>query len=153
MLRLQTNRKRSAATIVEAAFVLSICLFFLFGILEYGRFVMTLQVMENAAREGARYAVANTDQATTADVLARVNEKMAGVQNSMANYNVTVTGIILKPKAGETAGDILPDWTNASTTDGISVEITGAFRPTLPTFLQMTAFPLRARAVMYSEGN
>jgi Flp pilus assembly protein TadG len=153
MLRRPLDRKRSAATIVEAAFVLSICLLFLFGILEYGRFVMTLQVMENAAREGARYAVVNTNEATTADVIARVNQKMAGIQNGITNYNVTVTGIILRPKPGETAGEVLPDWTNASTTDGIRVEVTGAFNPTLPTFLKMSAFPLRARSVMYSEGN
>ncbi|MFQ3651203.1 MAG: TadE/TadG family type IV pilus assembly protein [Gemmataceae bacterium] len=153
MLRRQPTRRRTAATVVEAAFVLSICLLFLFGILEYGRFVMTLQVMENAAREGARFAVVNTNEATTADVIARVNQKMAGVQNSLTNYNVTVTGIILRPKPGETAGDLLPDWTNASTTDGIQVEVTGAFQPILPSFLQMGAFPLRSRSVMYSEGN
>lgn len=153
MLRRQHSRKRNAATIVEAAFVLSICLMFLFGILEYGRFVMTLQVMENAAREGARFAVVNTNEATTADVIARVNQKMAGIQNSIVGYQVTVTGIILRPKPGEVAGDVLPDWTNASTTDGIRVEITGTFDPTLPTFLKMSAFPLRARSVMYSEGN
>jgi len=153
MLRRQSIRHRPAATIVEAAFVLSICLLFLFGILEYGRFVMTLQVMENAAREGARFAVVNTNEATTADVVARVNQKMAGIQNSLTNYQVTVTGIILRPKPGETAGDLLPDWTTASPTDGIRVDVTGTFRPTLPTFLRMGAFPLRARSVMYSEGN
>ncbi|MGL4550337.1 MAG: TadE/TadG family type IV pilus assembly protein [Gemmataceae bacterium] len=146
-------RRRTAAAIVEAAFVLPVCLLFLFGILEYGRFVMTLQVMENAAREGARYAVAHTNDADTAAVQARVDEKMAGTQGAITAYAVTVSGIILQPKAGETAGDALPDWTTASTTDGITVEVTGSFQPALPSFLQLGAFPLRAKAVMYSEGN
>jgi Flp pilus assembly protein TadG len=52
--------RRPAATLVETAMVISIFLMVLFGIFEYGRFVMTRGLMENAAREGARWAVAHT---------------------------------------------------------------------------------------------
>src|SRR4029079_17974059 len=62
----ETNRKRSrrsrcGAAAVETALVLPLALLFLFGIIEYSRFVMTLQVVTNAAREGARYAVTHIE--------------------------------------------------------------------------------------------
>jgi hypothetical protein len=58
-------RRRTAAHLVELAFVLPVFLFFVFGILEYGRYVMTLQIMTNAAREGARFAVVTTNDASS----------------------------------------------------------------------------------------
>ena len=48
---------RRGATIVEAALVLPIVLLFLFGVIEYGRYLLVLQVSTNAARDGARWAV------------------------------------------------------------------------------------------------
>src|SRR5262249_47275373 len=59
---------RPAATLVETSVVISIALLFMFGIFEYGRFVMTKHLMENAAREGARWATVHTYDGTTAGV-------------------------------------------------------------------------------------
>lgn len=150
------SRRRRAATIVETAVVISICLLFMFGIFEYGRFLMHLHIVENAAREGARYAAAHTNDGTDATVKARVDEKMAGIQNQFASgsYKVTVSGLVLRPQSGQTAGDPLTSWTNASPTDGISVEVEGDYKPVLPSFLQMpTSIKIKSRSVMYSEGN
>jgi Flp pilus assembly protein TadG len=75
------SRRRHAAHLVEFAFVVPIFLLFIFGILEYSRYVMTLQVMTNAAREGARYAVVTTndsDANPTQDVQNWVYTYMAG---------------------------------------------------------------------------
>jgi Flp pilus assembly protein TadG len=77
--------RRTAAHLVEFAVVCPIFFLFVFGILEYGRFVMTLQIVTNAAREGARYAVVTTNDASanpTQDVQDWVNNYMAaqGVQ-------------------------------------------------------------------------
>jgi Flp pilus assembly protein TadG len=148
-------RKRRAATIVEAAMVISIVLMFMFGIFEYGRFVMTLQAIENAAREGARYAVVHTNDATTVDVQNRVRDKMAGIETKLDAFQVTVSGIILRPQTSSVnAGDPLTDWTNASMYDGISVQVTGNFKPVLPSFLGMSStIPISVKSVMYSEGN
>lgn len=59
-MRLHTGRRpaaaRRGATLVEAAFVLPIFLLFVFGVFEYGRYLLVLQVSTNAAREGARWA-------------------------------------------------------------------------------------------------
>src|SRR3954462_12274617 len=94
-LRTAPNRtNRPAATIVEAAFVISIMILFLFGIFEYCRFVFLLQVCENAARDGARYAVARTGDGTTiTDVRNWVNTKMGGRQSEITGYTVDVFNV------------------------------------------------------------
>jgi len=54
------RHQRPGATAVEAALVLTITFLFIFGVFEYCRFLFFLEVAENAAREGARYATVNT---------------------------------------------------------------------------------------------
>jgi Flp pilus assembly protein TadG len=49
-------RRRRAAVAVEAAMVLPVVLVMLFGIWEVGRFVLVGQMLNTAAREGARLA-------------------------------------------------------------------------------------------------
>jgi Flp pilus assembly protein TadG len=51
-------RRQSGTSIVEAAFTIPILLMFLLGIVEFGRAYNEYQVLTNAAREAARYAVA-----------------------------------------------------------------------------------------------
>ncbi len=51
--RRKTRTARRGTAAVEAALVLPMTLLFLLGIIEYGRYVMTLQVVTNAARSGA----------------------------------------------------------------------------------------------------
>ncbi|TAK02453.1 MAG: pilus assembly protein [Chloroflexota bacterium] len=43
--------------LTEFALVIPIFLLVLYGIIEFGRYVYTVQVLNNAAREGARYAI------------------------------------------------------------------------------------------------
>ena len=62
MLTTRFRRSRRGATVVECAVVLSVFLMLLFGMFEYCRFLMVLHVTNNAAREGARYAVVNVDK-------------------------------------------------------------------------------------------
>jgi Flp pilus assembly protein TadG len=161
------RRPRRAVTLVETTLVISMALLFMFGVYEYGRYIMTLQAVENAAREGARWAVANTATGTTAQVNGVVLNSLGGVDQQLANFTITVTGIIMVPQnPGETAGQVLPDipasasspaipgWTTASATDGISVQVDGDYSPILPTFLFLNpTIHVRSTSVMYSEGN
>lgn len=151
----RSSSARRAATLVEASAVISIFFLFLFGIFEYGRFVMTLQAVENAAREGARYAIAHTNDATATDVQNRVKQKLGGIDTKMQNFQIVVTGIVLRPQnSSQTAGQTLSNWTSASPTDGVSVQVTGDFIPILPSLLRMgSKIPVNVRSVMYSEGN
>src|SRR5260370_1007829 len=72
---------RRGATLVEPSLVLGIFLLFIFGLIEYARFVMIYQAMQNAAREGARYAISviNPDTVTDANVEAEVLRRLKGV--------------------------------------------------------------------------
>jgi Flp pilus assembly protein TadG len=158
------TRRRPGATIVETALVISVCLLFLFGILEYGRFVMTRQVLENAAREGARFAVVNTQAATTADVQDRVDHMLAGQSVQLADYAKATSiqvfkadPITLQPL--DASNSVVATWTSAPFTNaqfgqGIAVRITGTYDPVLPSFLYMgKTIPVQATCLMYSEAN
>jgi Flp pilus assembly protein TadG len=143
--------RRRAATVVEAAFVISIMLLFMFGIFEYCRFIFLLQVCENSAREGARFAVARTgDGTTTADVVNFVNSKMSGRQSDLAGYTVTVQNV------DPATGVMIPNsnWNDAPFAGAIMVRVSGTYTPMMPSFLKtQTSIQIRATSMMSSEAN
>jgi Flp pilus assembly protein TadG len=148
------HQPRRGATVVEAALVLTVCLMLLFGILEYCRYLYALHVVDNAAREGARYAVANTNTATTQNVLDTVHSKLGGHDGTLANFNISLTAVVLQNHDGLTPGTPLSDWTQAGPNDGITVQITGSFVPAVPTLLFFgNTLPVQATSTMFSEGN
>lgn len=145
---------RRAAVTVETALVLPLVLLFLFGILEYGRYVMMLQVLTNAAREGAHYAVTHTQPITiggvtkgnaTSDVQAAVSKAMAG--QALAGQTVSVY-------LSDSVGNNIGTWTNAQFGQSICVRITGNYRVIVPRLLRMpNSIPVVAQVVMRSESN
>lgn len=138
--------RRRGLTLVETAIVISLVLLIIMGIYEYGRFVMVRQVVQNAAREGARLAVVSTNTLTTADIQNRVTTYLAGQQLS----NVNITLYWADPNTGANLGA----WTDAGFGQGIAVQVSGDYKPVLPAMLFMSAsLPLQVRAVMYSEAN
>jgi Flp pilus assembly protein TadG len=149
---------RSAAAVVETGIVLSSFLLLFLGIFEYGRFVMTLQIMQNAAREGARVAVATTNTSTTGSIQAVVTQEMCGIDSQLVSgVTVTVTATVLKAdpnNPSKVVGSTLSDWTTAAPTDGITVTVTGTYATMLPKLLSMSStIPITTSATMYSEGN
>ena len=147
VIRRQRARRR-AATLVEFAFVAVVFLMLLFGLFEYARLVMIRQVLDNAAREGARFAVVHTHDKTTADVIAQVQTYLAGQDAQLQNVQILVY------RAHPTTGANIGLWTDAGFGQCIAVQITAQFRPILPAFLRMQdPFPLLARSMMYSEAN
>ena len=154
-MRFRTPARRRGVTLVETAMVISLMMLFLLGVFEYGRFIAVLQVVENATREGARMGIAHTNDKVTSDVVARITDKLAGVDYQLTNLQINVGGQILRPsKPGDVVGTALTDWTQASTTDGIAIVVTADYKPVVPTFLRMNSvIKLRAQSIMYSEGN
>jgi Flp pilus assembly protein TadG len=134
--------------------VLPIFLIFLFGIFEYGRYVMMRQILTNAAREGARYAQIHTQPVTvdgvtkgnaTSDVTNVINQALAG--HGLSGQSVSIYSCNAQ---GSNPGT----WTNAQIGQSVAVEITGNYRPILPSLLFMNSnIPVTARAVMRSESN
>src|SRR5438045_2129443 len=121
------RRSRGAAT-VEMALVLPIVLLFMFGIFEYGRYFMTMQLFNNAAREGARYAIAHLQPVTigsttygnaTSDVTTVVTGMTAGVTLNSQSINVY---------ASDAQGNNLGTWTSAIAGQSVTVESPGTFQ-------------------------
>lgn len=147
------SRRRPAATMVETAIVIAIFLLLLFGLFEYGRFIMTRQLMQNAAREGARWAVVNTYTGTLEQIQNVVDEKLNEGRRQLVAYDKTVN---IRAYAADASGVEITgkSWTEAGFAENIAVEITGQYRPILPTLLFMDAtIPISAKSVMASEAN
>ena len=145
---------RRGASTVEAAIVLPLVFLFLFGILEYGRYVMMLQIATNAAREGAHYAVTHTNPITisgvtygngTSDVVNTVNTAMGGQRLSGQNVQIYTS---------DTLGNNLGTWTDTEAGQSICCRITGNYQVMLAQMLHLpSTIPVVAQAVMRSESN
>jgi Flp pilus assembly protein TadG len=76
------------SAVVEMAVMLPILLLILFGITEFGRAWMTVNIMNTAAREGARLAVVTAPEVPA--VVARVTEVLGAA--GITATSVTVSG-------------------------------------------------------------
>jgi Flp pilus assembly protein TadG len=149
---------RPGLTVVEVAIVVSTVLLLLFGIFEYGRFLMTRQVMENAAREGARYAVVHTYDKSTADVQNVAFTALAGQDAQLEGFSKTsnIQVYLCDTNGNPVSGSLT--WKDTIFGEPIAVRITGKYKPVLPSFLFVVVdssgtIPLQVTAVMYSEAN
>src|SRR3954469_22924930 len=88
---------RRGSVTVEMGLVLPLVLLFILGIFEYGRYLMTVQLFNNAAREGTRYAIAHLQPVVlggttygnaTSDVTSHVTGVIGGV--TLAAQNISV---------------------------------------------------------------
>jgi Flp pilus assembly protein TadG len=114
------NQARRGASVVETALVLICTATLLFGIFEYGRLLMDWNLLNNAAREGCRYALANNTSATVnSDVQTIVTNVMGGETNSFNNFTVTVSGT--HQGASTSVNDLAAG-------DMITVTVTGTYR-------------------------
>jgi Flp pilus assembly protein TadG len=130
----------------ECTLVLCTALLLLFAIFEYGRFIMIRHVLDNAAREGARMAIANTQSLTTTDIQNCVNTCLANQPVNLSTFNVY--------KADPSTGANIGQWTDAAFGDAIAVDLQGSYQPILPTlgFLP-NPVTLKAKVLMRSEAN
>jgi Flp pilus assembly protein TadG len=145
---------RPATSLVEFALVVPVFFLVIFGILEYARLLFAIQLVNNAAREGARYAVVNTTTATTAEVQTYVDGFMAN-QGTKLFTGYTATGSITVYKADPSTGQNLgASWQNASWGDAVGVTITGTYQPMLPGLTQLaSSMTLTGTCVMTTEAN
>ncbi|MBY0513281.1 MAG: pilus assembly protein [Gemmataceae bacterium] len=164
------REKRRGATVVESAVVLGVFLMLMFGIFEYGRFLMVLHAANNAARDGARYAVVNGGRPSTFDtadytdptgavypsVTTYTNARMGGLHKTLDGYAVEVfacdpAGLaqspqVVRPKPGAA-------WNQAAFGERIAVRVTGKYKPVTPVLLVMPdAIDIRAVSVAGGEG-
>jgi Flp pilus assembly protein TadG len=80
-----SSQTRRGVAAVEFAFIAPIMIALVFGIWEIGRMVQVMQVLENAAREGARQA--STATASLTDIKANVQSYITNAEPGVTNIN------------------------------------------------------------------
>jgi Flp pilus assembly protein TadG len=147
MFRTRNRRDRRGTSVVETAFVLPIFFLFLMGIFEYGQYEMVRQVVDNASRAGARYAVVNTATATTAQVQAVVSQQL----NTIKMFNSPTIQVY---QADPISGANIGAWTSAQFGDAVAVQVNGTYKPVTAQLLHLSAsMPFQTEAIMTCEAN
>jgi Flp pilus assembly protein TadG len=137
---------RRGAVAVEAAVVMISVISFIFGVFEFSRLFMDWNLLNNAAREGCRYAVVNnTDTAISTEVQTTVTTFMAGQTASFSNFTVTVSGThqgVATPVNNLTAGDL------------VSVTVSGTYKflNIIPLAKMPATFTITSSVIMGCEG-
>jgi Flp pilus assembly protein TadG len=132
------RKNRRGAAVVEFAIVAPVFFLLVFGMIEYGRMVMVQQVLTNASREGARYAVIQSTNDTNA-VETKVKDYLTSAKLNAAASTVTVTW----PASGG-SGSAQP------VTVSVSIPFGQVSWLPSPMFLSSTT-PLEATSVMRRE--
>jgi Flp pilus assembly protein TadG len=138
--------QRRGATAVETAMVIMPVIMVIFGVFEYGFLLMNWNLVNNAAREGCRYAVVNNTSTTIGtDVQTVVNGFMAGESTNFNAFTVTVSGThqgVSTPVNNLVAGDML------------TVTVSGQYRflNIIPLASLPTTMPITSSVVMVCEG-
>lgn len=158
-MRQKARKKSRGAVLVEAGLVLPIIFMFLFGVFEYGRYAMVVQQYANAAREGTRWALANTQ---TTSIAGQVNWTSTTEATTKAKQKVTdmLPGAALQNqqvqvyRSNSAGTDIGGGWTSAKFGEYICVRITGNFQLATPALIGLpTSIPMDIRSAMRSEAN
>jgi Flp pilus assembly protein TadG len=148
------GKRRCAATAVETALVLIPLMMFLFGIFEYGRLLMDWNLLNNAAREGCRYALANNqDPAISTDVQTIAVNYMAGRTASFSTFTATVSGVSM---SGPNQGTVYTGngVNNLMPGDIITVTVSGnyQFMNIIPLASMTSSSPMTSSVTMICEG-
>jgi Flp pilus assembly protein TadG len=146
MMARAAGKRRTGAAAVETAFVLIPIFMFFGGVFEYGRFLMDRQVVNNAAREGCRFALANnTDTQIATEVTNVVNQNMAGRLGDFSSFSVSLSG---------THNGVNTPVNNLMPGDMITVQVTSTFHfmDVIPILPMPTAVPMNTACTMIVEG-
>ena len=142
------SAKRRGTTVIEMAAVIAIFCMLLFGMLEYCMILYTYDVMQNAAREGARFAIVNSSDASlVSDTQATVKTMMMGLDTKNTNYSCTVY-------LADASGNSIGNATNATFAQNICVNVSLTYTPLTPGLLHLSnSFTLQTKCSMASEAN
>ena len=145
---------RRGATLVETALVLSALIILLLAIMEYSRFIMIQQVVENATREGAHLTSSADGSDSTNYSYQTTSSIQAAVTNAMGGQAVTLSGLSIQVYLADSSGNNIGSWSDAQVGQNIAVEVTGTYAPILPSLgLLPSTITVHSKCVMYSEGD
>ncbi len=142
--RLHAGR-RWGAVLLETSVIIGLVAMLVFGVFEYSRLLMDWNLLNNAAREGCRYALANNTSTTiSTSVTSLVNTYMAGETRDFSNWSVTATGTHL---------GVSTPVNNLEPGDPITVTVSGTyiFMNLLP-FVMPSSLVITSAVTMLCEG-
>ena len=156
MVRKESHRNSGerGVTVLEGA-IFTIAFFMLvLGVIELGRFLSMRQVLTNAAREGARFAVAPLTQTNTlpneSEVVAKVNGFLAAA--SITGATVTTTCPVGAAETCTSKVAAMSVATGLVTTQYTMVTVTRTYSViTVPGFFSALTINLRGEAMMRRE--
>ena len=123
----RTERRPRGQALVEFAFVVPLFLLLMFAIIDFGRYVYYVQVINNAAREGARYAIVHGSKGIPATGPGSSDSGGDKVKSVVRNYAIGVIGsdadLVIDPQ--------WPDGTNVREST-VRVAVTYGFRSLIP---------------------
>jgi Flp pilus assembly protein TadG len=120
------GRSRGQA-IAEFAVAAPIFFLILFAVIDFGRYVYYVQVLNNAAREGARYAIVHGTNGLP-PTGPPDDPSGAAVKTVVRNYAIGVTGL-----EDASVLNITATWDPDNTRDSkVTVEVTYAYRSLIP---------------------
>ncbi len=135
----RTERQKGAA-IIESALIMLGFLLILFGIMEAGRVMNVQQILTDAAREGARYAVTPIAQTSTLPTNAQIQTVVDGFlqAGAITGANVTIQKLVIIP-------------TGTVNTEYTRVRVDLPYRPIVGTLFFPTTLNLKGEALMRDE--
>jgi Flp pilus assembly protein TadG len=137
--------RREGSAVLETAIILIPLFMFIFGIFEFGRLLMDWNLVNNAAREGCRYAlVNNTATSISTDVQNVVTTRLGRSTASFNNLTISVSGT--HQGAATAVNNLLPG-------DFITVTVSGQYKflniiPLVP----MPSLTINSSVTMLCEG-
>jgi Flp pilus assembly protein TadG len=153
-LRRSGGKRRRGSALVEAALVLPWVLLFLLGIMEYGRYLMTLHLFTNAVTMGAAYAAKHTDSIyLNGSSYGNANSNVTTiVSNALAGQ--TLSGQAINVFESDALGNNVGTWTSAQAGQYVCVQITGTYQFMVPKLLGLpSTITPTFQCVRLSEGN
>jgi hypothetical protein len=122
----QARSHSRAQALVEFALVAPIFFLILFSIIDFGRYVYYVQVLNNAAREGARYAIVHGSAGIPSSGpppfgLTSSDPSGANVIAVVRKHSIGVIG------GGGAALTVTPDWLDGDNVRGHSVLVTVSY--------------------------
>jgi Flp pilus assembly protein TadG len=134
---------RRGQALAEFALVAPLFFLVLFAVIDFGRYVYYVQVLNNAAREGTRYAIVHGERGIP---------KTGPPQDPSGSRVIIVvrsyaTGVIGANDAAVL--DIDPSWDPPNNNRGtkVTVEVTYAFRSVIP-LVPLPAIPVRGASTL-----
>ena len=156
----KASDRRRGAVLVEAALILPLVLLFLLGIMEFGRWLMTVNVYNNAVVAGASYAAKHGDPIYFASSGTTVTTYGSAVSNVQTVVTNDLAGLQLGSQAinvylSDALGNNIGTWTGGPPGQYVGVQVTGVYTFIVPTVLRMSSGTMNVtfQSVKRSEGN